>query len=883
MATATVSVIRFGDRRVVGLRNGTCFAKAPDPACQGSREFVTVTQSIRSAAELLNGAPRSPLHEQRAADETCRHCGAALGDGSPSGFCCAGCREVHALLRAENLERYYDLRGDSGQPVAETHQESRDRKWLEIIEARQAVSGGLTRIDLDVQGMHCTGCVWLLEELFKRHAGGTRLLVNPSLGTADLVVETVFPIRTYVEQVERFGYVLGPAVKRRGAEKSDLLLRMGVCVAIAMNSMIFGISLYAGLEGGVLFRLFHLINFGLSCASVAVGGTVFFRSAYRGLKSGLLHLDLPIALGIALSFAGSTRSLVVGGGRASYFDTVNVFIALMLVGRWLQERVIEQNRAQLLDSQGVDSLLTKRLVAGRIEIVPVREVRTEDMLLIAPSDVLPVDASLEEDLASFSFDWITGESASRDHRKGDVLPAGAAVAGARAVRVQARQDFAASSLIGLLRSPTPRPTDAARVTAWWMGVTRRYVVLVLCTAALGFAWWAATTGDIGRSIDVVTAILTVTCPCAFGLATPLAYELVQARLRRQGLLIRSPGFLDRAPAVRRIVFDKTGTLTTGVLRIESAGDLDGLAPAVLQVLYNLAARSTHPKSVAIKRALAGRGLVFDADLLVEEEVGRGLVAQTEGHTYRLGSPAWASVETKDLGSDTVFSMDGEVQAAFSTAEELRPDARSEVAALTQSGYEVWILSGDARERVLVLADAAGIPSDRVVADSTPEGKAAWLKEHDRGDTLMLGDGLNDSLAVSVAHCSGTPAIDRPFLAARSDFYLVTAGLLPIRLALEASHELRRVVRRTLGAAAAYNVIAISLACAGRMSPLLCAVFMPLSSLSVLLATTASLSQGKARATPFRATSVGSPSRASTPDILSSGHPVRLSNEAPSWK
>ncbi|MFT3765728.1 MAG: HAD-IC family P-type ATPase [Minicystis sp.] len=777
-----------------------------------------------------------------AAESACIHCGSDLGAGSVGGFCCVGCREVHALLGAERLGRYYELRGDRGRPVADTRPELRDRKWLEPIEARLAATAGIHRVDLDIQGLHCAGCVYLLEELFKRESGGARVLVNPSLGSLELTVRPEFPLRHYIEQVERFGYVIGPAVKQRSERGGDLLLRMGICAAVAMNSMLFSISIYAGLDDPGLLRLFHGITFGLSTIAVVVGGPVFFRSAWQGLKRGILHLDLPIALGIILAFTGSAYSVITRSGRASYFDTVDVFITLMLLGRFLQERVIDKNRAELLDAAGVDTLLTRRLDGDRVEIVPVRAVREGDLLLVSPGDVVPVEAAVEDGEASFSFDWITGESAPVRAARGETVPAGACVAGARAVRLRAKEELASSSLVRLLRSPSARASDAARVTPWWTRVTRRYVILVLAASAGGFGLWMARTGDVGRALDVVTAILTVTCPCAFGIAVPLAYEIVQARLRRAGLLVRSPGFLDRATAVRRVVFDKTGTLTTGVLRLEGAESLDTLSDAERRALYNLAARSTHPKSIAVKRALAGRGIPFDATLEVEEEAGRGLVLKTSGHEYRLGAPAWAAPGSAATG-DVAFAADGTLRAAFTTAEDERPDAHTEIEELVREGFEVWILSGDRDERVRALARTVGVPEERAIACQSPEDKAAWLKAHDHGDTLMLGDGINDSLAVAAAHCSGTPAVDRPFLAARSDFYLVTAGLRPVRFALAASHRLQQVVRRNLTAALAYNAIAIALACAGLMSPLLCAVFMPLSSLSIILATTRSLSDG----------------------------------------
>jgi Cu2+-exporting ATPase len=796
------------------------------------------------------------VNRRSTAAKQCRHCGAPIAAGAQGDFCCAGCRAVSTLLSAERLDRYYELRGQHGQPVSDTRPESRSLAWLDVIEARHAAAPALSRIELDVQGIYCSGCVFLFEELFRRQPGGARILVNPLLGRVELTVDKSFPVAGYVTAMERFGYVLGP--KREESEdapphSADALVRMGVCIAIAMNSMIFGISIYAGLDDAVLLRVFQGLNLGLACVSVAVGGWVFIRSAWRGLLIGHLHIDLPIAMGILLSFAGSTSSFFFAGSRGAYFDTLNVFIALMLVGRFLKERLVEKNRAQLRDGADIAGLPTKRVVDGRVEVAKLRDVRAGDKLLLGPNDIVPTSARLEDEHGSFSLDWISGESAPQTRARGDTLPAGACVVCATAL-VTTLEDFQASSLLSLLPGPSADPTPhgdlpqkRALPTAltFWPRLAKHYVAGVIGAATLGFTYWYLSSGSLTRAIDVVTAVLTVTCPCAFGIATPLAYELVYARLRRLGLLIRRPGFLDRATTVQRVVFDKTGTLTTGVMKLVEDGALEGLDRGKLDVLYNLVVRSAHPKSIAIKRALdtlaADRGLRFDERLAVTEQPGKGLSLVAAGHVYRLGEPAWATSTGVGAERDVVFSVDGSVCASFATMEALRPDASDEVRALQTAGYDVWILSGDSSDRVRALAQTVGIPENRTVAECSPEDKAEWLRVHDDHDTLMVGDGLNDGLAVTEAHCSGTPAIDRPFIAARSDFYLVTSGLTPVRQALEASRVLRRVVQRNLALAIGYNTLAAGLAIAGRMSPLLCAILMPLSSLTVILSTTASLS------------------------------------------
>ena len=774
----------------------------------------------------------------------CLHCGTtfvAIDDDER--FCCGGCASVYGLLHAQGLDRYYDLRGGTATPAAPTTSSARDLKWLEVIEQSAAdASSGPHRIVLDVQGLHCAACVWLLEELFRRHEGALRIEVNPALGRVELLVAAAFPTAAYVREVEAFGYLFGPPLKVPARSSNALVVRIGVCAALALNAMIFALPLYLGLRSGPTHQLFRILAFVLGSATVLVGGRVFIASAWRAARRRVLHLDQPIAIGIVLAFAGSAWAFATGrDGSGAYFDTVSVFITLMLVGRWLQERVVESNRRYLLASDGVDGLLARRVRDGHVvELVKCREIASGDVLLVSPGDVVPVDGVLDDERATCSLDWISGESAASEFGRGATVPAGAFNAGSVAITVRAKSEFAGSALIPLLRAPLPRGDDAARATPWWRRLAGAYVVGVLVTASAGFTGWFVATGDAHRAIEIATAILVVTCPCAFGLATPMAYELVQAGLRRAGLFVRSPSFLDRATSVRRVVFDKTGTLTTGSLRLANPEALRTLDECDRDVLFNLVVRSTHPKSAAVRRAFDDSAVRFDGGLAVIERAGQGLEATTATGTYRLGTSAWAAAGTIAC-DDTVFTRDGRVLAALRTDEQLRPDARGEIASLTARGYDVWILSGDARERVAAMADTLGIARDRAIGGCSPDDKAAWLAAHDHRDTLMVGDGINDALAVERAFCAGTPAIDRPFMPARTDFYVVTAGLHPIGLALAASHALARINRRNFGIAVAYNAGAVALCLAGRMSPLLCAVLMPISSLGILLATTASLS------------------------------------------
>ncbi|MBI5513538.1 MAG: HAD family hydrolase [Deltaproteobacteria bacterium] len=791
---------------------------------------------------MVSTVAEEPPWTHEASGSACLHCGSALED-TPGPYCCVGCRVVHGLLKSRGLLRFYDLRQASGVPAV-LPSAARDRTWLEPLVASLRGASGPQRLSLDLQGLQCAACVWLQDELFRGREGALGLTVNPSLGRVELVCAPTFDLESWARDVESFGYLLGRASNREKRASDALLGRLGVCAALALNGMLFGLPLYLGLREGPVFQFFRAVEFLCAVGSVSVGGTVFFKSAWEGLRRGILHLDAPIALGIALAFTGSSVALFSGHAEGGYFDTVAVFIALMLTGRWLQVRVLERNRCLLLASDGAEGLRARRVRAERVELVPCAELAAGDTLVLAPGELCPTDATLLSPNGSFSLEWSNGESAPRAYSEGETVPAGAIQLGLQAVMVRTQTIFRDSPLPTLLSAPADGGPDAelARQGSAWQRLARWYVLGVLVVSSAGFLGWLLVTGDLQRALAVTTAVLVVTCPCAFGLATPMAYELVQAGLRRQGLFLRAAGALDRLLGVKTVVFDKTGTLTTGSPELTRPEALEGLSEEARTCLWNLAVRSAHPKSVAVRRALEPAGLAFFPEASVRELPGLGVELVRDGVRWRLGKGSWALDGSAD-GAAVVFSREGEGLASLDTEEPLRPAAARELQALRDDGYDVWILSGDSPERVDEVARKVGVPEDHCVGGASPEAKARWLEAHDRRDTLMLGDGINDSLAVSRAWCSGTPAIDRPFLPARTDFFFISAGLRPVRAALRAARSLHRVHRRNLAVALAYNAGTVGISLAGGMSPVLCAAVMPLTSLSLLLATWWSLGPG----------------------------------------
>ncbi len=799
-------------------------------------EVHATTDHKEQLADEAGISQLNPSVSKRDAGQACLHCHLPVPKGlQDPRFCCPGCKAVHFLLGAQGLSRFYDLGGGAGHPVGSVPQ-PQQRAWLAELQASGQMGGNRVRLQLDVQGIHCAACVYLIRELWRRRGGALHLELNPSLGQLELSYdENRLDLTDFLDEVESLGYRFAPASKKPAAANRGLLLRLGVCVALALNAMMFALAGYLGLgpEEATTFHLFRWLSMLLSTLAVLVGGPVFFRAALAGLRGNVLHLDLPISLGILLAYGGSLFHFFTRGGY-SYFDTVTVFVALMLVGRYLQSASLRRNRDYLLANDGAQHLRVRRLQDGGMTQVPVLDLHGGDRLLLSPGDLVPVRSRLVNSGASFSFDWINGESEPRWLDVGEQVVAGAFLSGPKAVQVEALADAQDSGLLNMLTRSGGAAQDMVANAPFWSWLNRSYVLLVLGLAAAAGILWSFL--DPTRVVEVTTAVLVVTCPCALGLATPLAVDLVLALLRRRGIYVRHRSMLEKARHVRKVVLDKTGTLTWGDIQMQ---ELRPLPDQLRDLLLTMVSTSNHPLSRAILTAKEGSGFTFMPDLEVEEVPGSGLRVQHAGHEYRLGSRSFVFAESarQDDGELVMFSCDGQVQACFQKQEDLKPGFMEEIARLQGQGKQVFMLSGDGEAKVQQVARALGLPEGCYQGDVSPAAKASFIRDLDQSDTMMVGDGINDAPAFDAAYCAGAAALDRPVMPARADFFFLGSGVGAISSVLSLSHAMHRVIWQNLCLAGIYNLVAVTLCFMGLMTPLLCAVLMPLSSL-LLIAHTA---------------------------------------------
>jgi Cu2+-exporting ATPase len=683
---------------------------------------------------LTMSEPKSGQADRMTTTPVCRHCGASLIDQRmrDSGFCCAGCSYVYRLVHEHGLAGYYRIKDDITSPADVAVFQPRDYAWLEIAQQEvetpkgsgrppggqltevavgttaatlQAGRSAIPELTLDVQGISCAGCVWLIERIFQQQPGARDINVNAQYGTMRLGwVLGEFSAGNFARKLQTFGYLAGPAGETPiEPESRGLVKRIGLCAAFAMNVMLFSLPVYFGMESSYEWAgLFGILSLAFGTLSLLVGGTYFISRAVHALRERALHIDLPIAVGIVGAYVGSLYGWFVGEERFVYFDFVSTFILLMLVGRWAQVAAVDRNRRRLLSQQPKPQRV--QLVDGGS--VPPEQFRTGQGVLLTVGQTLPVESRLAAAEATFSLASINGEAEPRVFRGGQRVPAGAINIGRTDLRLTTLQGWSESLLAQLLQ-PGERASERHVLLE---RIVRGYLIGIFLVAAIsGAAWWM-TTGDALRMGAVVTAVLVVSCPCAIALAFPLADEIATIALRRRGVFVRESDLWTKLSRVRKLVFDKTGTLTLETPVLQNPEALIGLDATARAALYKLVRDNPHPISQCLLENLLtdgeppGEGASDPPSPSgnsgpggeVHETVGAGI----ETGPWSLGRAGWRNDEA---GENTVFARDGEVLARFHFVDTVRPDARKELAALGSAGFSTFILSGDRKEKVSALA------------------------------------------------------------------------------------------------------------------------------------------------------------------------------------
>lgn len=831
--------------------------------------FRTLPAPVIAPAAL----PRPSVLPAEGDEAACAHCGLPLGDAPVAqdgrAFCCTGCAVVYTALAEAGLDgAFYRVRALGGPDARPARAVDPDAHVLAemdtprfLAEETSAVEGGARRVTLFVDGVHCAACVWLAERLPTELDGVSTARLD--LAAARLTL-TFDPLRTRLSDVAawlaRFGYDARPArqaaTEGRTAGERRMLVKMGVAWALAGNAMLLAFAFYSGMsvEGdGPLAHFARYVSLALATGSVLYAGPEFFRRAWASMKYAWaarslarLHMDVPISLGILVGYGQSAFATVSGRGEV-WFDSIMVLTAALLTSRYLQLR------ARRLAGEASDRLLSlvpalaRRLTAGgsdasvdASDLVHADELAPGDRVLVQPGEVVPVDGVVLSGASTLDNAVLTGESRPEAVEAGQRVEAGATnLTGALVVTVEAAGgDTRVGKLLAFVREAdaarAPTALLADRLGGWFVGI-------VLVLAAVTFAVWLPAGPDV--ALHHVVALLVISCPCALGMATPLAFAVGAGRAARAGLFVKREDAFEALPKATAVVLDKTGTLTEGRMAlVEMEGDAEALVLAAV-----LERTSLHPIARALERAAPQAARLPDPDDVVAS-AGDGLAGWVGARYVRVGRPAWVLAFADDPDglaaaldrfaaeglTPVAVAVDDRLVLALGLGDALRPDARAFVERLGREGRAAYLLSGDHPDVAARVGAALGLPPGHVVGGASPEDKRAFVERLAATDTVvMVGDGVNDAAALQAAHVG--VSVGGGALAARmaAPVFALTPGLAPLERLFDGARRVVATVRVALALSFAYNVLGALAAMAGLVTPLVAAVAMPLSSLAVI--------------------------------------------------
>ncbi|HIP22051.1 MAG TPA: cadmium-translocating P-type ATPase, partial [Rhodobacteraceae bacterium] len=683
---------------------------------------------------------------------------------------------------------------------------------------------------LSLPTVHCAACISAVERQLANRPDVFGARVNLTLKRVSITAADLPEIEEeLIKELDRLGYPAKPLdsavlAKAEGDKAGrDLLARLGVAGFAMMNVMLLSISVWAGAEGSTR-DLMHWISAAIALPAVVFSGYPFYKSAWGALRRGRLNMDVPISLAIILASGVSLYETMQGGDHA-YFDAALSLTFFLLIGRYLDYQTRATARSAASELAALEVQKARRVTDDGEETVPLDALREGDILAVAPGERLPVDGVVTWGDSELDPSMLTGETLPQAVGEGAVVRAGMLnISGPLKVRAEGLGEE--TLLKQITRLVETAETTRNKYTSLAEKAANIYAPAVHLLSLLAFLGWGFATGDWRLAINIAAAVLIITCPCALGLAVPAVLAAASGRLFAQGVLLKDGVSLERLADIDTVVFDKTGTLTTGKPALVNADDIPAEARNIAAAL---AQHSAHPLSKAIARTFSS-ALPLEN---VREHPGFGTSGRLNGEEVRLGRADWCGA-TPAAQTAVWLKVGTQPATPFLFEDELRPEAAATVKALQDAGLSVQLLSGDVPAAAEAMAKAAGI--EHWTAQASPSEKVDALnalaaKGH---KVLMVGDGLNDAAALAAAHVSISPASAVDASRSSADMIIITNDLFQVAKAHKIAVASKRRIIENFTIAAVYNLISVPLALAGFATPLMAALAMSTSSITVSL-------------------------------------------------
>ncbi|MBX2844148.1 MAG: heavy metal translocating P-type ATPase metal-binding domain-containing protein [Flammeovirgaceae bacterium] len=778
----------------------------------------------------------------------CYHCGDDC-DTHPivveeKAFCCQGCKTVYEILSDSNLDNYYNLEKNPGTKIPGNAQPYVVQSKYIILDnediQKQLVNftdGKITSIQFFVPNIHCSSCIWLLENLHKLHPGVIKSVVNfPKKQVSITFRDAKISLREVVELLAGIGYApeinLNPKKdeKQAGLPKS-FYIKLGVAGFCFGNIMLLSIPEYLDSANAIdpeFKNYFSYLTFLLAIPVLLYSGNEYFTSAYTGLKQKYINIDVPISLGILTLFIRSAFEIISETG-SGFIDSLAGLIFFLLIGKWYQNKTYSALSFDR-DYASYFPVGVTIKIDNEEKVIPLKEVKIGDRLVVKNQDLIPADAILLHGIGNIDYSFVTGESEPVSKSLGENLYAGGRQIGA-GIEVEIMKAVDNSYLTQLWNQEVFQKEEQSKISAIANNVSKYFTIIILGIALFTAAYWYFE--DHSKIVNAVTAVLIVACPCALALSIPFTFGNTLRILGKQGFYLKNTEAIEELSKVNDIVLDKTGTLTeTQTKSIEYLGEelSKEEEEAIKAVTYN----STHPLSKAITAFLSQS---FEKEKVeeFEEITGKGLIGKYKKLVIKLGSEAYitGNKNQSESGTKVYVSIDNMYKGCFEFKASYRNGFGKVIEQLNEN-YSLHLLSGDNNKEKTFLSQYFS-NEQQLNFNQSPLDKLVYikaLKDQDK-KVLMIGDGLNDSGALKQSDIGISISDDIYNFSPACDAILQAQNFRNL-------HKIIRFSRVTIGVVIAsfvlsflYNIVGLSFAVSGMLTPLISAILMPLSSVTVV--------------------------------------------------
>lgn len=777
----------------------------------------------------------------------CFHCGDECQDESihinEKIFCCNGCRTVFELLDTSNLCDYYSI--DQNPGITRKYHVKQNYDFLKDADLKQKLidftDGKRTTITFDIPQMHCSSCIWILENLYKLNDSITSSKVNFLQKKIFInYTEEKTSLKEIVELLDSIGYEPLLNLEDRKEQKAkneyrNLYYKIGIAGFCFGNIMLLSFPEYLSInvaEHDLLKRIFAYINIVLSLPVFFYSSSDYFISAWKGLKKKIINLDVPLALGILVLFVRSLIEIIFFNG-AGYLDTLAGLLFFLLSGKLFQTKTYETLNFERNYKSYFPIAVTIRK-ENHETTIPVEKLSVGDRIIIRNNELIPADSILLKGSANIDYSFVTGEAVPVARQNGEMIYAGGKQVGS-AIEVETIKEVSQSYLTQLWNNKAFQKDQESRITSFANVVSKYFTFAILTLAVIaGIIWRSNPT----LAFNAFTAVLIIACPCALALSTPFALGNTLRIFGRNKFYLKNTHIIEKLAAINSIVFDKTGTITeNGVSEVEFIGV--ELSPEELTLIKSTVRNSTHPLSTAIFNSINSEIVKNISGYY--EQLGKGIFATVNGIEIKLGSKKFVTNTTgndeEDQSTKVFLAVDNQTKGYFRIANKYR-EGLSEIISELEKNYELSLLSGDNEGEKENLKKFFGYDNELHFRQS-PEDKLVFVDQLQQSGKkiLMIGDGLNDAGALKQSDVGISISDDTNNFSPACDGILDSRSFHRLKDFIKFSRTSKRIIYSSFILSLVYNLVGLSFAFQGTLSPLIAAILMPLSSISAVLFTT----------------------------------------------